>query len=303
MLQQRRPGAAYGPWQRWARSRVPRSVHLLRTLVPPHGFCPDFLTPVGTTDFEAGVDELLHTPKTFLRSDVETFTRFSGKQLPAWAGALADGSPQALQAVSGAVRDWYQAAIAPMHQHLNTRVEATRWTAVRSLLAEGLDAMLSRLHPTISWKPSVLELACPDHDLDIHLSGRGLRLVPSYFCGREPMINLHPDLPPVVVYPVPHDTAWSPGPRHGPVGKPGQRKLAALLGHSRATVLHAIVTGHGPTTTDLARRTGISPATVTHHTTVLRDTGLITTHRTGTTARHLPTPLGVQLADGQRPSP
>ncbi|MGW1712875.1 ArsR/SmtB family transcription factor [Streptomyces sp. NPDC002156] len=65
-------------------------------------------------------------------------------------------------------------------------------------------------------------------------------------------------------------------------------------------MLHAITTGHGITTTDLAQRTGISPATVSHHTTVLRDAGLITTHRNGTNAHHLPTPLGAQLVNSRR---
>lgn len=45
-----------------------------------------------------------------------------------------------------------------------------------------------------------------------------------------------------------------------------------------------------------------SPATVSHHTTLLRDAGLITTHRVGPHAHHLPTPLGAQLANGMAAS-
>lgn len=151
-VQRRRPGAAFGPWQRWARQQIPRSVQLLRSLVPPHEPCPDFLTPLNATDLDAGLDALLYTPKSTLHSELEEFTHVTGKPL-AWASSLADGSPRALETVSHAIHDWHRTAIAPMQQHLHARTEATRLSAARTLLAEGLDAMLSRLHPTIRWTP------------------------------------------------------------------------------------------------------------------------------------------------------
>ncbi|WP_143576726.1 ArsR/SmtB family transcription factor, partial [Streptomyces acidiscabies] len=66
----------------------------------------------------------------------------------------------------------------------------------------------------------------------------------------------------------------------------------------RAAVLRAVVAGHGVTSAELARRAEVSPATVSHHTTLLRDAGLITTRREGPHAHHFPTPLGAHLADG-----
>ncbi|MEU5298014.1 ArsR/SmtB family transcription factor [Streptomyces umbrinus] len=198
--------------------------------------------------------------------------------------------------MASAVRDWHQAVIAPLGQHVDARIEAARLSAARPLMTSGVDAMLSQLHPTISWAPPVLELATSDHDWDIHLDGRGLRLIPSYFYSREPAIHLDPDLPPIVIYPITHDTVWSPRP--APVLRPRHDTLAALLGHRRATLLQVITVGHGISTSALAHRTGVSPATVSHHTTALRDAGLITTHRAGGSAHHLPTPLGVQLVNG-----
>ncbi|MEU2989547.1 ArsR/SmtB family transcription factor [Streptomyces griseoincarnatus] len=76
--------------------------------------------------------------------------------------------------------------------------------------------------------------------------------------------------------------------------------MAALLGPTRAMVLLGIAEEHGPTTTELARRTGVSQPTVSHHTTVLRDSGLISTHRCGTRAYHLLTPLGARLVGQDR---
>ncbi|WP_245608150.1 ArsR/SmtB family transcription factor [Streptomyces hokutonensis] len=249
---------------------------------------------MNTTDLDAGLDALLYTPKSSLRADLESFTLFTRRPVPGWAVDLADGSPRALEALSGAIRDWHQAAIAPMQQHLHTHAEAARLSAARTLLAEGLDAMFSRLHPTIRWTPPVLELARPELNEDFHLEGRGLHLVPSLFC-RAPGITLHADLP-VLAFPVSHNSVWTPEASLALEAQGGT--LGALLGPTRAALLQAVVAGHGVTTNVLAHSAGISPATVSHHTTVLRDAGLITTHRTGTSAHHLPTPLGTQLVSG-----
>ncbi|MCX4906159.1 helix-turn-helix transcriptional regulator [Streptomyces sp. NBC_00878] len=298
ILQQRRPGPVFGTWQRWARQRMPRSVHRLRSLVQPNGAVPDFLTPNDYSDLDAGLDAVLHTPKSILRTDLDAFAQFTNARLPSWADPLSEGCPRALETLTQAMRDWHKAAIAPMGQHLHSRIKEARLSAARTLLAEGLDAMLSRLHPTISWKSPVLELACPDHDMDIYLEGRGLRLVPSLFCGREAAINLDPGLPPVVFYPVAHETLWTPD--RPSASKTDQGTLGALLGPTRAAVLQVITAGYGITTTELARHAGISAATVSHHTALLREAGLIATHRTGPHAHHLPTPLGARLVNNRQ---
>jgi len=292
VLHQRRPGPMLGPWQRWARQRIPGSAHTLRALVSRKGAIPDFLTPAAGLSLDEALDAMLHTPGTVLRADLEDFARLTGSRLSPWADDLAAGSPHALDTVARAVRDWHEAVILPMRRHLHGRVEEARSAAARTLLGLGLDAMLSGLHPTIAWKAPVLEIASAAHDMDIPMKGPGLRLVPSVFCGREPAIQYAPDEPIVVFYPVSHDTPWTPDP------EPGQDTLGALVGATRAAVLRAVVAGHGTTPAELVRRVGVSPATVSHHTASLRAAGLITTHRTGPHAHHVPTPLGIHLTDG-----
>lgn len=127
----------------------------------------------------------------------------------------------------------------------------------------------------------------------LHLGGRGLRLVPSYFCQGTPMSLADPDLPPVLIYPIDQDLHWS----HTGTTEP--RALDALLGRTRAAVLREI--DIGATTTHLARRLRISPASASRHTTVLRDAGLVTTHRHGPAVLHTITWLGRRLLD-QHPS-
>jgi DNA-binding transcriptional ArsR family regulator len=69
--------------------------------------------------------------------------------------------------------------------------------------------------------------------------------------------------------------------------------LARLVGRTRAAVLFAARTR--PTTSELAQRVGISAASASEHATVLREAGLITTHRHRNTVRHTLTRIGVDL--------
>jgi DNA-binding transcriptional ArsR family regulator len=64
----------------------------------------------------------------------------------------------------------------------------------------------------------------------------------------------------------------------------------------RPPVLEVLRTlADGCSTTELADRVGISLAAASQHASVLRDAGLITTHRQGSAVLHVLTPLGVEL--------
>ncbi|MFC8076929.1 MarR family transcriptional regulator [Streptomyces sp. NPDC057307] len=77
----------------------------------------------------------------------------------------------------------------------------------------------------------------------------------------------------------------------------GRQALAALLGTTRAEVLLHVAADPTATATDLVHRLGVSAATVSHHASVLRRSGLITTHRTGGSVHHALTPLGCGVLD------
>ncbi len=59
----------------------------------------------------------------------------------------------------------------------------------------------------------------------------------------------------------------------------GTEALAAVLGRSRTRLLTELETP--ASTTDLARRTGLSAAGVSQYLTALRDAGLVSAHRAG----------------------
>jgi DNA-binding transcriptional ArsR family regulator len=77
----------------------------------------------------------------------------------------------------------------------------------------------------------------------------------------------------------------------------GRHALDALVGRTRAAVLRELTVSR--TTSELAARLGISSAGASQHATVLRDTGLIASHRNGNTVQHSVTALGTALLTGE----
>jgi DNA-binding transcriptional ArsR family regulator len=132
-------------------------------------------------------------------------------------------------------------------------------------------------------------------DADVHLDGRGLILTPSIFVGDRPYLSFNladPAAPATLTYPAINDlvTARRIWTAERPAGH-----LAALLGRTRSAILETIADGCG--TVELARRLGISPASVSQHTAVLRNSGLIGTRRDGPSVIHVVTSLGAMLLD------
>jgi hypothetical protein len=102
------------------------------------------------------------------------------------------------------------------------------------VLDGGTEAMLAGFQPFMRRAGDVLVAPYPV-DRDLHLDGRGLLLVPSYFCRRTPLALVDPSLPPVLVYP-----AWQPE-----VSRPAAPgRVVALLGRTRAGVLHSVRAQH-----------------------------------------------------------
>ncbi|WP_017618244.1 ArsR/SmtB family transcription factor, partial [Nocardiopsis gilva] len=188
-----------------------------------------------------------------------------------------------------ALRHYYRSAIEPHWQAIQSTVRADLATRTRALMHGGGEALLDSLAPFARWQTPVLEMNYPV-DQDLHLDGRGLRLVPSFFCWRHPVSFADPGLPPVIVYPVGPEPGWdTPDDQDS-----AARALAALVGPTRAWILE-LLAERSATTTDLARAAGVSPATVSKHAAVLRDAALISSRSEGRHVLHTATMLGLTL--------
>lgn len=277
--------AVFGGWRRSVAARTPAATRLLTDLAPVTGYFADFLTP---TAAEPSLDEALaalrRTPARRLRTDLAVLA--DGRKLPAWTTALADGRPEALRGLADAADQYFTACLAPYWARVRSRVDQERARLVAALAVGGWESVLGRLHPTARWRYPVLEMGYPvDHDL--HLGGRGLHLVPSFFCWGLPTTFRDAELEPTLVYPIEHVVGWS---ELDDTRKP----IAALLGRTRARVLEALGDRPG-TTSDLASRTGTSLPTASQQTATLRAAGLVDTRQNGQSVLHSITPLGRAL--------
>jgi DNA-binding transcriptional ArsR family regulator len=155
----------------------------------------------------------------------------------------------------------------------------------RAVLHHGVDGLLAGLHPDIEWQAPILTThgIDPGPAIDVDLAGRGLLLYPSSLTA-ECLVLDDAGRRPVLVYPC----ADLPSADDVDVDA-----LAELLGRTRATVLRSLTAS--ASTTQLSRRTGISLASASEHARVLRNAGLITTHRTSGTAHHSLTPTAHRL--------
>ncbi|NBH07724.1 winged helix-turn-helix domain-containing protein [Amycolatopsis sp. SID8362] len=274
----------FGQWRRGSRSAVTESGRLLMSAAPAYGYCPDFLTPAGASTISEGVATVLETPERVLAADVAELAA-QGTRVPPWLRRVADGEPHDLRRLGTALHDYYRQCVGPS------------WTKVRQVVANdrlrlrsnfdrgGPQLLLSTLHPDATWTPPVLQVRFP-LDQDLHLNGRGLQVVPTFFGHGMPTTYKDPGMPPVLVHSIIHT-------RFDRDAEPGSA-LAALLGQTRARVLLRIAIARC-NTGKLAELTGISPATCSQHTSVLRASGLITTTRVGKQQNHEITQLGLSM--------
>src|SRR3954469_22005290 len=291
LLQNREGAVVFDAWRHKVRARLGRWVSPLITLAPYAAYFPDFLTPAeGSPSLEGGLDKVLSTPRTRIRSEL---TILAGhRSLPGWTGRLADGDVETLNGLGAAFRAYHRSVIAPGWPLVQASVQADRERRMHTLAEGGCERLLNSFQPVMRWKPPVLEADYPVRR-DIVLDGRGLLLVPGYFCWRVPITLFDPTLPPVLVYPIARESRIAPDTPPSVTDRP----LVKLVGRSRPAVLRAVE--NGGTTTEIGRRAGTSVASASQHATVLREAGLISTRRDGGAVRHTLTTLGQAVLTGR----
>ncbi|GGQ75734.1 ArsR/SmtB family transcription factor [Couchioplanes azureus] len=291
-LQTRRGYADFADWHRQARLDVNRTGltetvrRRLLPIAPLTSYFPDFLTPGPVTDPGHGIDLVLATGRPRLREEIGRLT--GGPGTDAWLDDLAAGRTPALHELGTSLRRYFDTAIAPYWSEISAAVSDDRALRGAKVLTAGAGQLLDDLGPDTRWDPPVLSIHPYPRERHFELGGRGIVLIPSYFCWHAPIALADPELPPTLVYPARRQRGEPPPVR--------RRDLGPLIGHTRLAVLRSAVPG--ATTSELARRVGISLGTASHHTSVLRESGLIESRRHGNLMLHRITELGDALLDG-----
>ncbi|WP_026411749.1 ArsR/SmtB family transcription factor [Actinomadura oligospora] len=287
--------ALHLPWLRAVRPRLAGlDLDLLRALVPATGYVADFLTPPPTTplpDFDAELATIRATPRDVVVDEL-AWSGTEGSLYPIAPGGPAltrlVADPDAtLTAVADQLDAFWRAAVRPFWGRIRELLEGDVLRRSRALSERGAAGVFADLHETVEWDNGILRI---DRPWTFHggLDGRGLLLVPSVFTWPRVQV-LPPPYQAMLSYPVSGvATVWEtrPGPRAGSLG--------ALVGRVRAEILHAL--DAPSSTTELARRLGVTPGAVSQHLSVLRSCDLVTGHRMGRRVVYVRTPMGDDLA-------
>lgn len=284
-------------WRNRTRPRISAELRPLLGILPGPGVLLDLMAVVGRSDsVEESIERLQRAPRHVLADEIDFFAQAAGG-VPRPLRPLLHDDLRTRQDLGGRLRAYHDVAIGPHWPRLRAHLEGERARAGRQMLDNGVDGLLAGLRSDrLRWSPPVLEVLStvqpePESGPDHHLGGRGLLLAPSVFFWPEPVLfrDLTEREPDTLVYPAAPDLAgtafWS---------GPAERGVAALLGATRAAVLTAAA-GGGASTTELARRAGVSLSSASEHATVLREAGLLRTERSGSAVRHTLTELGDRL--------
>jgi DNA-binding transcriptional ArsR family regulator len=288
--------AIHAPWMARARPRLAGlDLSLLETLVPARGWVPDFSAPPPVEPWpepEAEIERVRLADPDLVRREIALIWP---QRTPQALRPLVDDPERGLGLVAGSMREYWRRAMAPDWPAIRETLAADIRRRAAHLAAGGIRAALSNLHPHVdlSADERTIELASPV-EADVPLDGRGLLLIPSAFWWPGSSAIIDAPWQPCLIY-APNGVAllWEPD------GADAREALGNLLGRGRARILGAL---DGPvSTTELARRLGMSAGGVSAHLGVLARAGLAVSSREGRAVLYSRTPLGEALWSGEDP--
>ncbi|MFF9431552.1 DUF5937 family protein [Streptomyces sp. NPDC014746] len=268
------------PWAdqvrpRWEAAGLDRG--WLSELIPPTGgYVPDFLNPAPAGPAPTPSAEraaIGATAADRVRRDLDHLARHQGPLGPRLR-ALRNDPEGLLAKVTGEIEAYWDLALAPYWARIRTVLDADVLHRSRQAAEHGAGHLLAHLHTSLTWDGNALRMSGRKQPLTRVKAGTGLLLIPSAFTGPGLRTRTTPPDPPQLAYPARGvGTLWQ--------ARPVTRAdtLAAVLGRSRTLLLTEL--DSPASTTQLAHRTGLSPAGVSQYLTALRGAGLVSAHRAG----------------------
>lgn len=259
---------------------------LLMDLVPPSGYTPDFITPPpgsGGGALAGELREVAATPDAEVRGELAEFGLRTAR-----IQAMHDDPAAGLARLTAEISAYWELALAPYWPKVQTVLEADVFHQARRLAADGAEAVLGDLHPSVRWSAGTLTVTrkhCPG---PTHLGGKGLVLVPSVFAWSSVSTTAVAPGAKQLFYP---SRGW------GSVWEQDRPTVpdavAAVLGRTRALLLAELASP--ASTSELAGRTGLSAGGVNQHLTALRDAGIVSAHRAGRSVLYMRTAVAESL--------
>lgn len=183
---------------------------------------------------------------------------------------------------------YFDHAVAPYWPVIHRHVVEDLLHRRASLADGGLGGLFESLSPWVGWDGTTLVLLLTTGDRELRSDGHGLVLQPSFFLYDELIVLRRADAPLLVMYPVSQRRGWFSSPSSA------ASPLEAVLGRTRSQILETVAV-EVCSTTDVARRVGISLPAASQQLARLRAAGLVTSTPHGKQVIHVLTALGRDL--------
>ena len=258
------------------------------TCIP--GWIPDTLSPPPrSAPAEPSIEfaDVRNTPACVAEQDLDVLRR--SRPCSRWTTMRPE---QFVDEIATLLMEYWMHELAPRWEVIESVNNSDARSRQRGLATNGVGSALQLLHPGVSYERSVIHIEMALHTCQLTGSGEGVWLVPSVF--RWPKVGLAsiPSGAFVISYPAQGaGTIWEER-------KSRERGLEALVGRSRAAVLADLDIAR--TTTALARRLELAPATVSAHLSRLAAAGLVSSAREGRLVLYSRTSLGTLLLNSDQ---
>jgi DNA-binding transcriptional ArsR family regulator len=284
--------AVHLPWVRRVRPRlvserlIEHPASLLWRLTPGEArYVPDFLTPAATGLAPVLADELDTLRAVSAQTVRHDLAQLDGHSADTVRALHADPA-RGLRLLADQIDVYWRIAIEPEWPQIYALLEGDILSRARQLAQDGVADVLNGLHERVHWEEGTLSVMQPHCTAANLTDGGGLTLVPSVFVWPS-VLTVTAGKPPQLAYPARGLARLWDG------GRPSFDALGAVLGHSRARLLVEMSTP--VSTTELARRTGLTAGSVSQHLTALRAAGLVSAHRHGRAVLNARTPVADTL--------
>ncbi|WP_406192400.1 helix-turn-helix domain-containing protein [Kitasatospora sp. NBC_01560] len=275
------PGTLTPPWRTRATDALTRHRLGLLAVVGaggPLGYAPDFLRPeppAFLTDIDSALHQIATTPQERIRYELaealngHSWEPGSGHSAPRrLLRALDRGEDRFAHRLADEMARFWHAALNPLWPAIRARLEADVTARASEIAQYGLAEALNQLAPNLEWRDGELLVhLLTDSIHRLTLDAEAVVLTPSVFvdralfCAGEPPGTPAPRTP-LIVYPAARVDCLPPVQDHPLIGAM-RRKLLAELGQPLST-------------TEIAQRLYLSPATVSYHLQILHRAGLVT---------------------------
>lgn len=289
-------GSVHGPWLRKVRPLLAQhDLSLLKALIPPVSYIPDFITPAPprrSTSFESGLAAIAATPLPLVADELSKLQKETPHPL---LPELIAKPAKALDRITTALDDYWRLAIEPDWRRIRSLLQEDLAYRLDELSCGGVAGLLRNLHPSVTFRGDRIEVDKPYCCDGQPLPGQGLLLIPCVFTWPTTLqITAAPHLPTMTYPPRGLGRLWESQ------EDLSESPLADLVGKTRAAIVSHL--DLPLSTTHLAHQLGVSAPTLSVHLSILRNAGVVDSRRDGRTVLYSRTTLGNHLLAASRPA-